>query len=230
MRDRPAEMGMLPDGDVDEVPSDGATAVAAGTATVDGIGVRQALRNADFWRLAFAVALTNMGAIAIIVHQIPFLTGSVGLSDGAAAAAASAMILISIPGRFAFGFLADQLDKRFVMAAAAALLALSVLLFATIREPWQVFLVLPLFGLGWGGVIPVRPALQAEVFGLRAFGAIQGLVFTIATLGGLGGPVFAGWMFDRTDSYRLAFALLAACGLAAAPLILGLRPARWRGA
>jgi len=226
MRDRPSDMGLHPDGDGDDEPSAGTEPIER--EALEGMGVRQALRNADFWRLAFAVGLANLGAMAIIVHQIPFLTGSVGLSDGAAAAAASGMILISIPGRFGFGFLADQMDKRFVMAAASALLALSVLLFATIREPWQVFLVLPLFGIGWGGVIPVRPALQAEVFGLRAFGAIQGLVFTIATLGGLGGPVFAGWMFDQTESYRLAFALLAAGGLGAAPLILGLRPSRWR--
>jgi sugar phosphate permease len=228
MRNRPGDMGLLPDGDVDDGPSLAPGVAGAGPVLPDGMGVRQALRNADFWRLALAVGLTNLGAMAIIVHQIPFLTGSVGLSGGAAAAAASGMILISIPGRFGFGFLADQVDKRFVMGAASALLAFSVLLFATIREPWQAFLVMPLFGIGWGGVIPVRPALQAEVFGLRAFGAIQGLVFTIATLGGLGGPVFAGWMFDQSDSYRLAFAILAGCSLAAAPLIITLRPARWR--
>jgi sugar phosphate permease len=225
MRDRPADMGLHPDGDGDDEPSAGSEPIKR--EAVEGMRVRQALRNADFWRLAFAVALTNLGAMAIIVHQIPFLTGSVGLSDGAAAAAASAMILISIPGRFGFGFLADKIDKRLVMAVAAALLALSTLLFAAMREPWQVFLVLPLFGLGWGGVIPVRPALQAEVFGLRAFGAIQGLVFTVATLGGIGGPVFAGWMFDQTESYRLAFVLLASCSLLSAPLIFTLRPARW---
>jgi MFS family permease len=77
--------------------------------------------------------------------------------------------------------------------------------------------------LGWGGVIPVRPALQAEVFGIRAFGAIQGLIFTVATVGALIGPVFAGWMYDQTDSYRLAFVLVAAGGLLAAPMILTLR-------
>ena len=65
--------------------------------------------------------------------------------------------------------------------------------------------VLPVFALGFGGSIPVRPAFQAEYFGLKAFGAIQGLAFTIATLGGLLGPVFAGWMYDVTESYRLAF-------------------------
>ena len=98
-----------------------------------------------------------------------------------------------------------------------------MLLFATIYEGWQIFLVLPLLSLGFGGVIPVRPAFQAEVFGMRAFGAIQGLVFTIATFGGVIGPVLAGWMYDQTESYRLSFVILAAVGSLAAPLILTLR-------
>ena len=137
------------------------------------------------------------------------------------------MILLSLGGRFGFGFVADQVDKRFVMAAAYALLALAVLLFATVYEPWQVLIVLPLFGFGWGGVIPTRPALQAEVFGMRAFGAIQGLVFTVATLGALVGPVFAGWMYDQTESYRLAFVILASVGFLAVPLTATLQRPRW---
>jgi OFA family oxalate/formate antiporter-like MFS transporter len=58
---------------------------------------------------------------------------------------------------------------------------------------------------------------------MRNFGAIQGLVFTVATLGGLIGPVFAGWVYDQTGSYRLSFVVLAAVGFLAAPMILSLR-------
>jgi MFS family permease len=84
------------------------------------------------------------------------------------------------------------------------------------------------FAIGWGGIIPVRPAFQAEYFGMRAFGAIQGLVFTVATLGGLIGPVFAGWMYDETESYRLAFLILAAIALISVPLILTIRRPDWQ--
>ncbi|MEE8550193.1 MAG: hypothetical protein V3T08_02955 [Gemmatimonadota bacterium] len=44
---------------------------------------------------------------------------------------------------------------------------------------------------------------KEEVFGLRAFGAIQRLVFTVGTIGGLIGPLFAGFMYDETESYRV---------------------------
>jgi MFS family permease len=173
------------------------------------------------------VSLTNLGTTAIVVHQIPFFTSSVGLSEGVAAASVTAMTLMSLVGRLGFGFLADVVDKRKVMAGAFVLAGLSILLFATVHQAWQIVLVLPLFSLGWGGVIPVRPSFQAEYFGLRAFGAIQGLVFTIATLGGVLGPVFAGWMYDITESYRLAFVLLSVGGLVAAPLVLTVQRPTW---
>lgn len=222
IRNRPEEMGLHPDGDVEDGPRLEDAALTPGVAEPEGCTVRQALRSPAFWRLALAVALGNLGAMAIIVHQIPFLTGSVGLSEAAAAASVTGMTLVSVGGRFGFGYASDLIDKRLVMAGAYALLALAVLLFAAVYHPWQVFLVLTLFGLGWGGIIPVRPALQAEVFGLRAFGAIQGLVFTIATLGAFIGPVFAGWMYDQTESYRLAFVVLAAAAFLAVPMLVTL--------
>lgn len=222
IRNKPADLGLLPDGeDPGDAPQEGEQ--VSRRYDTEGLTVRQALRSAAFWRIAGALGLGNAGAVAIIVHTIPFLTSSVGLSEGLAAASVTAMILLSLGGRFGFGFVADQVDKRFVMAGAYALLSLGVLLFATVYESWQVLIVLPLFGFGWGGIIPTRPALQAEVFGMRAFGAIQGLVFTIATLGALVGPVFAGFMYDQTESYRLSFVILASVGFLAVPLIATLQ-------
>jgi sugar phosphate permease len=226
IRDRPEDIGLYPDGEPPDPGGEKEQAAARDLAQSEGLTVRQALGSSAFWRLAVAVSLGNLGAMAIIVHQIPFLTGSVGLSEGAAAALVTGMTLVGVAGRFGFGYVADFTDKRFVMTGAYAMLALSVLLFATVYETWQVFPALILFGLGWGGIIPVRPALQADVFGLRAFGAIQGLVFTIATVGALIGPVFAGWMYDQTESYRLAFVILAAASFLAAPLLATLRRPR----
>ncbi|MBI2912869.1 MAG: MFS transporter [Chloroflexi bacterium] len=226
IRNRPEDLGLSADGRAGPQPNGIAANGPLPAPEPEGLTVRQALRSSSFWRLSIAVALANLGTTAIIVHQIPFFTSSVGLSEGVAAASVTAMTLMSLIGRFAFGYLADSIDKRVVMASAYALAGVAILLFATIYEGWQIFFVLPLFSLGFGGAIPVRPAFQAEYFGLRAFGAIQGLVFTIATLGGVLGPVFAGWIYDQTESYRLAFVLLSAGSLLAAPLMLTLpRPA-----
>ncbi|MEE8347075.1 MAG: MFS transporter, partial [Dehalococcoidia bacterium] len=162
VRNRPADLGLLPDGDVED-DSARESVADGGFVESEGLTVGQALRTSAFWRMAIALGMGNAGAVAIIVHAIPFLTKSVGMTEGLAAASVTAMILLSLGGRFGFGFLADQIDKRFILAGSYALLALAVLLFATVFRGWQVVYVLPLFGLGWGGIIPVRPAFQAEV-------------------------------------------------------------------
>lgn len=225
IRNSPAEIGLFPDGDPPVLLDDGSEASPTHT---EGLTVGQALRTRAFWQMSFAVMLTNVGMIAVIVHQIPYFTRTIGISEGLAAGTVTAMTLISLSGRFGMGALADVADKRRVLASSFAVCGLALLLFATIYEPWQIIYVLPVFAFGWGGIIPVRPAFQAEYFGMKAFGAIQGLVFTIATLGGLIGPVFAGWMYDETGSYRLAFIILSAGALLAVPLTLSMSQPRWR--
>jgi sugar phosphate permease len=225
VRSRPEDMGLRPDGDAWDTPEDAASPPAP--APLEGFTVAEAVRSPSFWKLSIAIMLTNLGTLAIVVHQIPFLTSQVDVSENLAAATVTAMTLLSLLGRLGLGQLADYMDKRKVLAIALGITALSLVLFATVREPWQLLYALPVFALGFGGVIPVRPAFQAEYFGMRAFGAIQGLVFTIATLGALFGPVFAGWMYDQTDSYRLAFVILSLGSFAAVPLVLSIRRPTW---
>lgn len=225
IRNRPDELGLYPDNETPALLEDGSEARPE---HAEGLTAMQALRTRSFWQLSLAVMLTNVGMIAVIVHQIPFFTKSIGISEGLAAASVTVMTLVSLSGRFGMGALADVMDKRRVLASSFAVCALALVLFATIYEPWQIIYVLPVFAFGWGGIIPVRPAFQAEYFGMKAFGAIQGLVFTIATLGGLVGPVFAGWMYDETESYRLAFTILAAGSLLAVPLTLTMPRPTWR--
>ena len=126
VRDKPEEMGLQPDGDLPDNPGEAGAMVAPGLVEPEGFTVRHALASSAFWRLAIAVALGNLSSVAIIVHQIPFFTGSVGLSEGAAAASVTAMTLMSLAGRFGFGYLANFVDKRFVMARAYAILVLAV--------------------------------------------------------------------------------------------------------
>jgi sugar phosphate permease len=237
VRHRPQEMGLLPDGEPPQPRPEAAQGGrlegrAAALAEADGIAdgpprlqvagftVAQALRTRTFWLLALAMALAGFGSTAIIVHQVVYVTEAVGLSDEEAAVVAMMMPMISVVGRLGFGWLADYRDKRQVLAASYVLLGVGILLLAAAREPWQLLFFLVVFSPGWGGSIAVRPAFQAEYFGLRAFGALQGLMFTVATLGSVAGPIFAGWVHDSTDTYRHAFVVLALATLAAAPVIL----------
>jgi sugar phosphate permease len=225
IRNKPEDMGLPVDGFVsDDVEVRAEAAVAAVAARAEGLTSREALRSSLFWRVAAVFALANFASIAVIVHQVPFLTESVGLSDGLAAASITAMTAISLVGRLGFGTAADYIPKRVMAAVGLLALAAGVALFSTVHAAWQLAYVLPLFGIGFGGIIPVRSSLQAEYFGLKAFGAIQGMALTVMTLGAFGGPILAGWLYDVSGSYRLAFLLVALGPLIAAPIILSAKP------
>ncbi|MGQ9571693.1 MAG: MFS transporter [Dehalococcoidia bacterium] len=228
VRNRPQDMGLLPDGErlapSDDPPSgqkdpalqtDGLAAITV-ESVAEGLTVRQALRTRAFWLLAIAITLLQMGSLGVIAHGIAFLQDEVGFSGQGAALAAMGLPIASLPGRLAFGWLADYVDKRWVLAATCFLQGLGILAFANIYSFWQAAMFLMIFSPAWGGYIAVRPALQADYFGVRAFGAIQGLLFFIGTIGGVIGPVFAGAVYDAGRSYRPAFLLLGVIAMAGA--------------
>ena len=54
----------------------------------------------------------------------------------------------------------------------------------------------------------------------------MGLMLVITMMGGLASPVFAGWVFDVTGGYRLAWQIFALTTLPAIPLVLLAIPPR----
>ena len=88
---------------------------------------------------------------------------------------------------------------------------------------WQAGLFALFYGVGFGGTIPLRSLLIGDLFGSRAFGAIQGLIQGGAVAGGVLGPVFFGRVFDVTHSYDLALYISSAISAAAIPATFLLR-------
>src|SRR5688572_14623161 len=225
IRNKPEDLGLTPDG-LGEAPAPMAALTGAAPAPVESapsFTTRQALQSAMFWKVALVFGLSNYATTGLIVHQVPFLQEQAGASVGFAALSVSLMTALSIPGRLGFGAAADRFSKIWVMVAALAFTATGLVLLATVREPWQLAYALPFFSLGFGAAVPLRSVLQAEYFGLKAFGAIQGMILTVTTLFSVVGPVLAGVMYDASGSYRLAFVFLAMGPLLAIPLVLSLR-------
>jgi OFA family oxalate/formate antiporter-like MFS transporter len=65
---------------------------------------------------------------------------------------------------------------------------------------------------------------MADYFGTRNFGTIMGLSGMVSMVGGLISPVLAGWVFDTTGSYQIAWTIFAFITLPAIPLMLLARP------
>ncbi len=239
VRQRPEEMGLLPDGEPSGLsqasgsPPPEAVNGQAGSSSIgpeEGLTIGQALRTRSFWLLTSALILGWIGALAIIVHVIAYLDESGGFTEEGAALIAMGIPFGSLVGRVGFGWLADYLNKRSLLATAWTLQGLGILIFAAVHSPWQAVVFLVVFAPAFGGAITVLPTLQAEYFGLRAFGTIQGLMWGMATLAPLVGPIFAGAVYDMVDTYRPAFLIMGLSALAAAPAVLMTRrPTAWAG-
>jgi MFS family permease len=86
------------------------------------------------------------------------------------------------------------------------------------KEAWMLFLFAVVFGLTFGGGDALVSILTAELFGLKAHGAILGVIAFLATIGGAIGPLLAGYAFDTASSYQLIFMVFA--GISVIGLIL----------
>lgn len=211
---RPEEIGQVPDG----LPAasrsraaddpDVAPAAMERTETAQPeepeYTVAQAVRTSSFWMLLLAMAFRSSILSSIVVHQIAHLE-DIGIAKHTAEFTLGFMILLSIPGRALFGWMGDRMSKQYLLAVASVLQGIGIFIFANATGLAHVWPFLLIYGLGYGGAIPLTQALRADLFGRKAFATIGGIIMPATTVGAVLGPIFAGYMYDMTESYRIAF-------------------------
>lgn len=228
IRERPEDMGLMPEGDDPEetLPSgsaiDGDSADRAAPAAGD-YTLKEALSSSAFWFMALAFFFQGVSHSTVTVHTIPALT-DVGIPVKQAAYSIGLLTLVSIIGRLAFGYLGDHLNKRYLFMVSYTLMGGGLLVLMNAKTMTMVWLFIFLFGVGFGGNIPLMPAIRAEYFGRKALGKIQGVMDPVMMLAGATGPIFAGYIFDTTGSYRIAFMVTGMMTFVAAVMIFFARP------
>lgn len=87
---------------------------------------------------------------------------------------------------------------------------LAMFLFIITQSVWALYAVAVLFGFGFGAASPVRMAMAPPLFGLKSIGAILGYATFAWSVGGIAGPFLAGYIYDMSESYDIAFAAAGA--------------------
>jgi MFS family permease len=215
VRHKPEQYGYLPDGDVNGKLVSSEVMTSSQSEEVD-IGSRQALKSSAFWHISLGITCNMLVVIAVTTHVMPYLS-SIGIARSSSSLVASVLPITSILGRLSFGWLGDRFDKKWVTAIGCALVSLSILLFIYVATvgTWLLVPFIILFGIGWGGIIPMQVALLREYFGSVRLGSILGFSLAITVLGMVGAPL-AGWVFDSFGSYHgvwFAFAGVAIMGM-----------------
>lgn len=178
-----------------------------------------------FWLLAVVFGMRQFAISAIQLHQVPNLVDK-GFNFELASTILAAVVVLSIVGRLGFGWLADKYRPHYVMAVSVFMVAASALLMAYVSQWWHLVLFAVLYAVGWGGGAVVMNAVRGAYFGRRAFGTITGMMDFVQMFGLVLGPVFAGLVFDTTQSYYIAFITFAVVTAIAGILMLFLRAPR----
>jgi len=248
VRNRPEDMGLRPDGDRASA-SGGAAADGAADADEPEFTARQALRTRAFWALAVVHLSSSVSIVTLSIHLAPKLT-DMGLSLTAAAVIPIVYTAVALPSQFVAGFVADRYPKQIVIFIFLTLQAAGILMLAFAEAPLIEFLrgamsgtplgawaddlapILPVilfavsYGIGFGGRIPLLTAIRGEYFGRKAFATIMGISQFPNNIAMIFAPLFAGYMYDSTESYLIPFAAFSALAFMGAALMLTVRKPR----
>jgi MFS family permease len=182
-----------------------------------------AFRTWPFW----AIALTHFGCCA--AHSGPiFHLVTHALDQGVPRMAAAGILGLSgfssIFGRVGTGMVADRLGAKPTLIAALALQALTIFAFLFVRDLGGLSTLGFVFGIAYGGSMPLYALVVREYFGERALGTAYGAVFFISCIGmGLGSSA-GGVIYDALGSYAWLFIASGAIGGLAVMLATALPP------
>lgn len=169
--------------------------------------------------LMMVISIGYLGTFfALLNHGVLHLTDN-GLKGLEAAGIFGLLILGSGLARIPAGWLGDQLELRWTLFGSIALMAVALAGFWQGQEIWLLSIMGMLFGAGYGSLLVLLPAAIGNYFGERAFPIINSLFAPVVLPFAAAAPAGAGFVFEATGSYDLAFAgaiiMLSAAMLAA---------------
>jgi len=200
---RPEDVGLRPDGAMPIKFDDGSILPPVEKAPPK-MRLLELFKEHNFRMIVLTFSLLFCSMSATLTHMIPRLT-DFGYTLVEASLVMSLCAGFGVVGKLSFGWLSDRLSVRKVMAIVIFMQFTGQYLMFSSLDYLTFAIGASMFGYGVGGVVPMHGAVVGKTFGRDRFGAVLGLMrpamFPIQILG----VPFAGWIFDVTGSYNVAF-------------------------
>ncbi len=208
IRNSPESMGLLPDGDRAPGAATGDKKSVQSIAGEAEVTAGQAMRSLAFWALVFGAAVRNASYHAISTHFIPLMVWK-GLSQQEATLLLSAFAFLGFTSTLLFGWLADTVNKSRLVSLILFTAGVSILflILGNSVVPLGVFILL---FTTVEATYPVAWAMVGDIFGRKHFAKIRGYMSMFYVWGSVLGPVIAGAIWDRWQTYEpMLWALVA---------------------
>lgn len=175
------------------------------------------------------IALANFACCAAhsgpIFHMVTYATFC-GVAPMLAVSVFSLAGLSGLGGRIGFGMIADRKGVKQTLVAGLLLQAMSIGAYVFVDTLSAFYAAAIVFGLAYGGVMPLYAVLVREAFGPRIMGTMFGAVTLFASLGMALGSGAGGFVFDTWGNYSRLYIGAFVIGLCAAVIALTFRPVR----
>jgi MFS family permease len=217
----PEQIGLLPDGQA-PTPTPQTTVASPAGAVANDWTLAQAKRTRSFLLLNVVFTLTWLVVFMPMVHIVPFAV-DLGIPQFRAAMTISMIGFAGFMGRLFIGTISDRIGRVPTLGLCFLLQALGFTGFAFSTGLVSLYLAAAVFGLAYGGVTALFPALIGDFYGRTSVGSIAGFIFAISGSPAAFGPLIAGYIYTVTGQYSAAFLLSAAFNLAALVLLFLLK-------
>lgn len=218
--DKPADKGLLPDGD-------GVAARAETALTEQGYTFKEALKQRSFWIIAITFLLLGTMTTTMVAHLIPMLVDA-KIPPQTAVFAMAVFGIAVIIGRICAGFLLDRLYAPWVLIGFMIGPVIGLVMFALGSAGTAAFVWAALIGLGVGAEIDVLGYLIPRYCGRVAYAKLYGSFLAAFQLGGGIGAVAFGVVRTAQGDYSNGLWTIAVTTTLAMIVISQLGPYRFQ--
>lgn len=194
-------------------------------ARVSGATLKEAAQTKHFWMTAALFMFVALAVGGLIPAYVPMLQdgGLTPEQTGSYTAIIGAFVIV---GRLLTGFLIDRIFAPYVAAVAFVIVATGLFALAAggLDFAWAGAVAL---GLGIGCEVDLIGYFSARYFGLKHYGSIYGVLYSVFQLGVGISPVIAGHIWDVTGDYNVA--LYGASALLVCSSVIALTLPRFPG-
>lgn len=183
------------------------------------IPIKSILKNPNFYLLAFG-SMCAIGTVGGVGQHLKLYLRDLEYTQSEAAYVMSFVLLSSLAGRVLMGWLADLINRKYVMILISLFVASAIPLLILPDFPGRIYLFAVIFGIGLGGDYMIIPLMAGDLFGVRALGRTMGIILVADGVAESLFPMMVGALYnDATKSYSLGFSILIGVALIGAVIV-----------
>jgi MFS family permease len=181
----------------------------------------EAIKTKTLISISIAYFFTVLPIHLVAVHIVPFAVEQ-GIHKSVAATVWGLIGFVSIFGKILLGNLGQSLGYKRIFIVCTAVCGIAMFAVMGIAGTVMLYGFVVFYGFFYGGKVPQIPGMIGSYFGTKSLAPLIAFAHSVSLVGGALGPLLAGYLHDRTNSYHLAFTIGAISWFLAGVLVFTL--------